>query len=203
MTTDGKTVDAMTLRPATRGDIPALEALIRVSGVVLSLGAYTRAQAEAMTAHVYGVDTQLIDDGTYFAIEDTGAETDSQAGTQAGTQAGRIVACGGWSRRGTLFGADRTKSGEDPLLDPAHGPARIRAFFVAPEHARRGLGRRLLAACEDAARAAGFTRMELVSTAPGEPLYLAAGYRVAERFELHLPGGVDVPVSRMARTIAT
>lgn len=195
MTTDGKTVDATTLRPATRGDIPALEALIRVSGVELSLGAYTGAQAEAMTAHVYGVDTQLIDDGTYFAIED--------AGTQADTDTGRIVACGGWSRRGTLFGADRTKSGEDPLLDPAHDPARIRAFFVAPEHARRGLGRRLLAACEDAARAAGFTRMELVSTAPGEPLYLAAGYRVAERFELHLPGGVDVPVSRMARTIAT
>lgn len=176
----------MPLRIATRADIPALEALIRLSGVALSLGAYSRAQAEAMTSHVYGVDTQLIDDGTYFAIEDAGA----------------IVACGGWSRRGTLFGADRTKSGADPLLDPARDPARIRAFFVDPGHARRGLGRRLLTACEDAARAAGFARMALVSTAPGEPLYLAAGYRVVERFELHLPGGVDVPVSHMARALA-
>jgi GNAT superfamily N-acetyltransferase len=172
------------LRIATPVDIPALQALIAESGIALSAGFYTPEQAEAITRHVFGVDTQLIDDGTYFAIED----------------AGRIVACGGWSRRNTLFGGDQTKHGTDPLLDPAIEPARIRAFFVAPDRARRGLGHRLMAACVAAASAAGFTAMELVSTLPGEPLYLASGFTLVERFELDLHG-VRVPVSRMRRAI--
>lgn len=114
---------------------------------------------------------------------------------------GRIVACGGWSRRHTLFGGDQTKSGPDPLLDPATEPARIRAFFVHPAAARRGHGRTLMAACVQAAQAAGFRALELVATLPGEPLYLASGFSIEARFQLHLPGGIDVPVSRMRKAI--
>jgi GNAT superfamily N-acetyltransferase len=131
------------------------------------------------------VDSQLIEDQTYFVIEDQGA----------------IVACGGWSRRATLFGGDQAKPGTDPLLDPAVEPARIRAFFVDPREARRGFGRRLMAACVTAARSAGFGSLELVSTLPGEPLYLASGFTVTERFDLVLPGDIRVPVARMRRAL--
>jgi GNAT superfamily N-acetyltransferase len=173
------------VRPAHHADIAALRELIALSGRALSAGFYSPEQAEAITEHIFGVDTQLIDDGTYFVIEE-----DS-----------RIVACGGWSRRRTLFGGDQTKHGPDPLLDPATEPARIRAFFVHPDAARRGHGRRLMDACFEAAREAGFRTLELVSTLPGEPLYLASGFSVETRFDLHLPGGIDVPVSRMRMAI--
>jgi GNAT superfamily N-acetyltransferase len=174
------------LRLATHADIPELQALIALSGRELSAGYYSPAQAEAITRHVFGVDTQLIDDGSYFAI------VDGQ----------RIVACGGWSMRRTLFGGDQAKTGPDPRLDPRTEPARIRAFFVDPGMARRGLGRQLMDACVAAAQRAGFTALELVSTLPGEPLYLSSGFAVQERFELDLPGGIRVPVSRMRRVIA-
>ena len=173
------------LRLAQHADIPALQALIASSGRALSVGYYSPAQADAITRHVFGVDTQLIDDQTYFAIDD----------------GDRIVACGGWSKRRTLFGGDQRKSGPDPLLDPATDSARIRAFFVDPAMARRGLGRQLMNACIAASRSAGFSRLELVATMPGEPLYLASGFMVLERFELDLPDGVRVPLSRMSMTI--
>ncbi|HSQ80263.1 MAG TPA: GNAT family N-acetyltransferase, partial [Casimicrobiaceae bacterium] len=134
---------------------------------------------------VFGVDTQLIADRSYYAIEHAGA----------------IVACGGWSGRRTLFGGDKAKAGSDPLLDPAVDPARIRAFFVEPAMARRGLGRMLMDQCLREARAAGFRSLELVSTLPGEPLYAASGFAVIERFELSLPGPIEVPVARMSRPI--
>jgi GNAT superfamily N-acetyltransferase len=175
----------MELRTAERSDIPALGELIALSGRALSVGHYSPEQADAITRHVFGVDTRLIDDQTYFAIE----------------QDGRIVACGGWSKRRTLFGGDQTKTGPDPLLDPATEPARIRAFFVHPAMARRGLGRQLMDACMAASKQAGFSALELVATMPGEPLYLAAGFVVLERFELDLPGGIQVPVSRMRMAI--
>ena len=175
----------MALRTATAADVPALDSLIARSGRALSAGFYTPAQAEAITTHVFGVDTQLIADGTYYVIEHDG----------------RLVACGGWSRRGTLFGGDHTKRGDDPLLDPQSDPARIRAFFGEPSMARRGFGRRLLDACVAAARAAGFRTLELVATLPGEPLYRAGGFAVVERFELTLPGEVRVPVVRMRMAI--
>ena len=175
----------MELRIAERSDIPALGELIELSGHALSIGFYSPVQADAITRHVFGVDTQLIDDQTYFVIEH-----DSQ-----------IVACGGWSKRRTLFGGDQTKTGPDPLLDPTTDPARIRAFFVHPSMARRGLGRQLMAACIDASKQAGFSSLELVSTAPGEPLYLASGFVVLERFDLDLPDGIHVPVSRMRMAI--
>ena len=169
------------LRCAQLADIPVLKELIARSGRALSVGYYTAAQAESISTHVFGVDTQLIADETYFVIE-----------TSAG-----IVACGGWSRRRTLFGGDQTKLGDDPLLDPVTEAARIRAFFVDPAMTRRGYGRQLMRACIGAARQAGFTTLQLVSTLPGEPLYRASGFSVVERFELDLPDAVRVPVARM------
>jgi GNAT superfamily N-acetyltransferase len=173
------------LRRAEAGDVAALEHLIARSGRGLSAPYYTPEQVEAITRHVFGVDTQLIADGTYFAVESGGG----------------LVACGGWSRRRTLYGGDRMKAGPDPLLDPATEPARIRAFFVDPAMARRGLGRRLLAECVREAKAAGFHALELASTLPGEPLYRASGFTVLERFQVELPGGVRVPLARMRREI--
>ena len=173
------------LRRAELTDVPALQDLIARSGPELSLPYYTTAQAEAITRHVFGVDTQLIADRTYFCID----------------QEDSIVACGGWSKRRTLFGGDQVKAGPDPLLDPSTDPARIRAFFVDPARARQGLGRRLMRECANQARASGFQALELVSTLPGEPLYLASGFVICDRFELALPGGVQVPVSRMRRVL--
>ena len=173
------------LRCAQRADIPVLRDLIARSGRDLSIGYYSLPQADAITRYVFGVDTQLIDDQTYFAIE--GRD--------------RIVACGGWSKRRTLFGGDQTKSDPDPLLDPRTESARIRAFFVDPSMARRGFGRQLMEACVAAAKQAGFSSLELVSTMPGEPLYLASGFAILERFELELPDGVQTPVSRMRMAI--
>jgi GNAT superfamily N-acetyltransferase len=173
------------LRPAKHADIPALQELIALSGRALSAGFYSPSQADAITRHVFGVDSQLIDDQTYFVLE-----CDSL-----------IVACGGWSKRRTLFGGDKAKSGPDPLLDPATESARIRAFFVDPSMARRGLGRKLMDTCVEASRTAGFSSLELVATLPGEPLYLASGFSVLERFELDLPGDIRVPVSRMRMAI--
>lgn len=175
----------ITVRAALAGDIPAMEALIARSGIELSDGFYTAEQAAAITRHVFGVDTQLVADHTYFLIE----------------KHGELVACGGWSKRGTLFGADRTKQGADPLLDPASEAARIRAFFVEPSAARQGLGRLLLSHCTDAAAAAGFRTLELAATMPGVPLYLACGFAVIERFEITLPGEIRVPLAKMRKSI--
>lgn len=173
------------LRPAQLHDVPVLEALIARSGIGLSVGFYTAEQAAAVTRYVFGVDTQLIADQTYFVIED----------------ADRVVACGGWSKRRTLFGGDRAKSGPDSLLDPSREAARIRAFFVDPGMARRGLGGRLMQHCMEQANLNGFSALELVATLPGEPLYLAHGFAIIERFELDLPDGIQVPVTRMRKNI--
>jgi GNAT superfamily N-acetyltransferase len=176
----------MKLRLATHADRSALDALIATSGVVLSRGFYDDAQAHAITEQVFGVDTQLIEDGTYFVVEDEGA----------------LLAAGGWSRRGTLFGGDRTKgAGPDPLLDPDRDAARIRAFFVAPGHARRGLGSRLMTRCMADAWAAGFRRMTLAATLPGEPLYRSFGFVADRRFDLTLAGGIVVTLVEMSRAL--
>jgi GNAT superfamily N-acetyltransferase len=140
---------------------------------------------EAAVAHVFGVDTQLIADGTYYVID----APDGPA------------AAGGWSARRTLYGGDQLKGAEDPRLDPATDPARIRAFFVHPRWARRGLARQLYAACARAAWDAGFRRFELMATRPGEPLYAALGFDVVERLTMQLPGGIELPLARMGRAI--
>jgi GNAT superfamily N-acetyltransferase len=175
----------MRLRLATVADVPALQALIATSARSLSAGFYTPAQVEAAIRYVFGVDTQLIADGTYYVI-------DGPAGP---------AAAGGWSGRRTLYGGDQMKATADPPLDPATEPARIRAFFVHPDWARQGLARRLYAACEFAARQAGFRRLELMATRPGEPLYAALGFTVVERVSVPLPGDVEIPFTRMARWI--
>lgn len=172
-------------RVATLDDVPALRTLIAASARGLSLGFYTAEQVEAAVAHVFGVDTQLITDGTYYVI-------DAPDGP---------IAAGGWSARSTLYGGDQMKGAEDSRLDPATEPARIRAFFVHPQWARRGLARRLYAECARAARVAGFRSFELMATQPGEPLYAALGFVIAERVTIELPGGVTVPFARMCRPI--
>jgi GNAT superfamily N-acetyltransferase len=177
-------VDPGRLRLARLEDVSAIEALIARSAQELSAGYYTPAQVAALLHYVFGVDTQLIHDGTYFVCEADG---------------GALMAAGGWSRRRTLFGADRMKTTEDPLLNPNTEAARIRAFFVDPGWARRGLGRRLFAECRVAAHSAGFRTLALVATLPGEPLYRALGFEPTERFELRLPDGTEVPVVHMSR----
>ena len=172
------------LRFATAEDIPELGRLIEQSVRGLSVGFYTGPQIESALRHVFGPDTQLIADQTYYVVED---------------QEGELVAAGGWSRRRTLYGADHLKRGADPLLEPATEPARIRAFFVHPAWARRGLGRRLFECCAAAAARAGFRSLELMATLPGEPLYRALGFVPVERSEVALPDGEKLPVVRMTR----
>lgn len=141
---------------------------------------------EAAIGPVFGVDRQLISDGTYFVVE----------------HSGHIVGCGGWSRRSAVFGGDRARLAEDAALDPIHDPARIRAFFVHPDWARRGIGRSILFACESAIRAAGFRAAILVATLAGEPLYASFGYAVAERYEVPLADNLALPVVRMVKSFS-
>jgi GNAT superfamily N-acetyltransferase len=172
-------------RAATMTDVPAVRELIGQSVRGLSAGHYSAAQIEAAMTHVFGVDTQLIADGTYYVI-------DGPAGP---------VASGGWSARRTLFGGDQMKGAEDPMLNPGVDLARIRAFFVHPDWARRGLARQLYEACERAATAAGFDGFELMATLPGVPLYHALGFMGAEDVALPLSDGVTLPLRRMTRRI--
>jgi GNAT superfamily N-acetyltransferase len=173
------------IRLATAVDLPALNALIEASARILSRGFYSPEQTEAAIREVFGADSQLIADGTYFACE----EGDALAG------------CGGWSRRRTLYGGDQTKTGEEPFLDPSREAARIRAFFVHPDFARRGIGSLILDACVDAARAAGFRRLELASTLPGIPFYRVYGFEDREPMEIPMENGLTLPVLRMERSI--
>ncbi len=178
-------MSSIVLRIATSADLPALHELIPASVRALSRGYYTPEQTESAIRHVFGVDTQLITDRTYFVA----------------TADGEPVGCGGWSRRSTLFGGDQMKSGPDPLLDPGTEPARIRAFFVRPGWARRGVGSRILQACLEAARLEGFRSLELAATLPGEPLYRAFGFETRERLDTVLADGVSVPFIRMSRSL--
>ncbi|MGH9801271.1 MAG: GNAT family N-acetyltransferase [Blastocatellia bacterium] len=177
------------LRLATTEDIPALDQLMRRSVRGLSAGYYTERQIEVSLVHVFGIDTQIIADGTYFVAE----------AVESPHSESRLAGCGGWSKRRTLYGGDQTKLGEDSLLDPAIEPARIRAFFVDPDFARRGIGRQIIEACESAARAAGFTHLELGATLPGVALYAALGYQPIERVEHPMPEGEVLPLVIMGK----
>lgn len=172
---------AVRIRRAVKAEVPALLELIDASVRGLQTREYTMAQIDSALRHHYGVDSRLIEDGTYFVAEEDG----------------RIVAAGGWSRRQTLSGGDQAEGRADELLDPARDAARIRAFFVHPAWARRGLGSAILERCEQEARAAGFTRLEMIATLTGVAFYRARGYREAERFELALGDGTSMPVVRM------
>ena len=179
------------LRLATPADAPALDALIEASVRGLEAGDYSPAQIDGALGTVLGLDSRLIADQTYFVAEVLGP-----AGEEYG---GPIAGCGGWSKRKTLFGADRLPGREPDLLDPATDAARIRAIFVDPNFARQGLGSLILAGVEAAARAAGFKRYEMGSTLTGIPLYRLKGYREVERIAVPVPNGEAFPVVKMVK----
>ncbi len=190
------------LRLARADDQPALESLIERSARELSRGDYSEEQVSAALAGAFGVDSQLVRDGTYFVL------TITHEGVE------QIVAAGGWSYRKALFGGDALASSfggshsqdphqvlSDSRLDPSRDPAKIRAFFVDPVHARKGLGRRLLAACEGAAREHGFRRTELMATLPGQRLYLATGYQPGEPIEYSLREDLTIRFVPMSKVL--
>lgn len=177
------------IRVAQPSDIPALNALIEASVRGLQAGDYTPAQMEGALGTVLGLDTQLIRDQTYFVVEVSGAD-----GAIA------LAGCGGWSKRKTLFGADNAQVREPELLDPAVDAAKIRAIFVHPSFARRGLGSLILAHVEAAAAAAGFRHFEMGSTLTGVPLYRLKGYVEVERIAVPLSNGEALPILKMTKT---
>jgi GNAT superfamily N-acetyltransferase len=174
------------LRQANAADIPALGRLIEASVRGLQAEDYTQAQIEAALRTAFTVDSQLIEDGTYFVVE----------------QGGEMAGCGGWSRRTTLCGGDHHAVREDALLDPLRDAAKIRAIFVHPRWARQGIGSFLLKAAEDAAIAAGFRRLEMGATLTGVPVYLRRGYRAVEEMAVPLEAGVTLPVVRMEKMVS-
>ena len=186
------------IRLATIEDVPALQALIRGSVSVLSAQYYTSKQIASALSHVFGVDTQLILDETYFIAE----------------VQGQIAGSGGWSKRKTLFGGDQAKADRvdsglptsldaapDALLNPATDAARVRAFYVHPQWSRKGIGSLILKSCEDAARNEGFRNIELAATLPGVPFYLARGYEKAEEILIGMRDGESLPTFRMTRSL--
>ncbi len=174
----------LTLRVASEADVITLEALIATSARALGRGFYTDSETEAAIVHVFGIDSALITDRSYFVAESEGV----------------IAGCGGWSARRTLFGGDRFVARDDGMIDPTADAARIRAFFVAPRFARCGVGAALLVACEAAARAAGFTRAALMATLPGVPFYAARGYVIVGE-TAHDCGGIAVRFVAMSRDL--
>jgi GNAT superfamily N-acetyltransferase len=170
-------------RLAVREDLPALAALMEEAIGELQRPYLDAAQIAASRA-IMGLDTQLVDDGTYFVVH--------LGGTLAG--------CGGWSRRATHYGSDATPGRDPRMLEPGREAARVRAMYTRPALARRGVGRLILALCEEAARAEGFTRAELVATMAGEPLYRACGYLPVEALE-DARGGAAVPLLRMEKPL--
>jgi GNAT superfamily N-acetyltransferase len=180
-------IDGLTIRRAVPADVPALGDLIRASVLQLQTADYTPEQLERALELVFGVDTQLVEDGTYFVAQV------SIEGAQV------IAACGGWSKRKTLYGSDHCAGREDALLDPHRDAAKIRAFFVHPAWARRGIGSRILEVCEAAALAAGFRRLEMGATLTGVPLYRARGYVEREHREVSLGSGLSLPIVHMEK----
>jgi GNAT superfamily N-acetyltransferase len=176
------------IRLATHDDAEDLRRLIELSVRGLQKNDYTPAQIEGALGHALGLDTQLIDDGTYFAA-------------LPASNPSLIIGCGGWSFRKTLYGSDHGPHRETALLDPATEPAKIRAIFVHPGWARRGLGTFILEHCEDAAQRAGFRILEMGSTLTGVPLYSLKGYVKREGVAVPLPNGEALPVVRMFKVL--
>src|SRR3989442_3747554 len=173
------------IRKAALADRAAIAQVIKDSARSLSRTDYSDAQVEGAIATVFGVDTNLIIDGTYFVAD----------------RAGTLIGCGGWSKRKTLFGGDQYATRDAGELDPKTEPAKIRAFFVHPEHARKGIARAILAACESEARAYGFRALELMSTLPGIKLYRACGYEGEDRVELEVGEGLTIGLLPMRKEL--
>ena len=173
----------LTHRIARREDTDALRMLMDASIAELQKGFLDDAQIAASRA-IMGLDTQLIDDGTYFIVECDG----------------EIAGCGGWSRRATLYGGDHSSARDASLLDPRTDAARVRAMSTPPAHTRKGIGRLILSLCEEAARAEGYSSVQLMATMAGVPLYTASGYEPHEEI-LDDRGGVPVPLVRMTKRL--
>ncbi len=173
----------LTHRPAQRADLAALRALMDAAIFELQKPFLDELQI-ASSRTIMGLDTQLIDDGTYFIVEADGG----------------LAGCGGWSRRATLYGGDQSPGRSAVLLDPAKDAARVRAMYTHPQHTRKGIGRLILALCENAARSENFRKIELMATLAGEPLYRACGYEPRERV-VDDRGGVGVPLLHMSKRL--
>jgi GNAT superfamily N-acetyltransferase len=171
-------------RPACTADIPALRTLMASAILELQRGFISPEEITA-SASIMGLDTQLIDDGTYFVIESDGV----------------LAGSGGWSQRATLFGGDHSAGRNAALLDPAKDAARVRAMYTNPAFARRGVGRMILGLCEAAAKSEGFASVELAATLAGEPLYRACGYLPLEHFKSDTPQGLRIPLIRMGKAL--
>lgn len=171
------------IRIATVNDIKPLNELIQKSARALSQQDYSNEQIEAAIRYIFGIDTELVDDQTYYAIEEEG----------------EYLACGGWSKRKTLFGGNQFEGREGGFLDPKIDAAKIRAFFVTPEYSRRGLGKTLLNYCETEAIAAGFSKVEMMATLPGVKLYKAFGYQIISEKDLLLPNGISLKFMHMEK----
>jgi GNAT superfamily N-acetyltransferase len=182
------------IRKAAAADVPRLREVIEASVRGLQAEDYSPAQIEGALKSVYGVDSQLIADGTYLVA-------DIELQNRQSQDTPEIVACGGWSKRKTLYGGDQYTAREDSLLDPARDAAKIRAFFVHPNWARRGIGSLILEACENAARETGFTRLEMGATLSGVVFYKAKGYAALENLEAPLGNGEVLPIVRMAKKL--
>lgn len=171
-------------RFAQRADLAALK-LLMDAAIAENQKPFLDERRITSSRAIMGLDTQLIDDGTYFVVEANG----------------QVVGCGGWSRRATLYGSDQTPGRSAALLDPTQDAARIRAMYTHPNHLRKGIGRLIIALCEAAAKAEGFTQMELVATLSGEPLYRACGFEAYENI-VDDRGGVGVPLLRMRKVLS-
>lgn len=175
----------MKLRHARPDDIAEIERVMRESISGISSRTYDPRQVESSLRFIAHLDRDLVNDNTYFVVEVDG----------------EIAGCGGWSRRARLYAGSGSSSDDARLLDPATEPARIRAMFVAPRFERRGIGRMILQACEDEARAAGFRRLELMAMLSGHALYLATGYRDVENVDARLEDGTPYPLTRMEKKL--
>jgi GNAT superfamily N-acetyltransferase len=185
------------IRKAVSADVPRLREIIEASVRGLQAQDYSPVQIEGALKSVYGVDSQLIEDGTYFVAE----AVEAAKGADSKTAGPQLVACGGWSKRKTLYGGDQFAGREDSLLDPSCDAAKIRAFFVHPNWARQGIGSLILEACENAAIAAGFTRLEMGATLSGIPFYSAKGYAEIENQTVALGNGEVLPIVKMAKEV--
>jgi GNAT superfamily N-acetyltransferase len=186
------------LRLAVPEDVPVLRELIDASVRGLQTQDYTPAQIEGALKTVFGVDSQLIADGTYIVAQAEPAAVE-RAGAKNAPSEWIIVGCGGWSKRKTLYGSDHWTGREDALLDPLRDAAKIRAFFIHPDWARRGVGSMILQACENAARSAGFTRYEMGATLTGAKLFGAKGYVAVKPISIPLVNGESLPVIHMEK----
>jgi GNAT superfamily N-acetyltransferase len=186
------------IRLAVPEDVPILRELIEASARELQTQDYTPAQIEGALKTVFGVDSQLIADGTYFLAEAEPLFTERTKVKDSHNEL-MIVGCGGWSKRKTLYGSDHWTGREDSLLDPLRDAAKIRAFFIHPHWARRGVGSLILQACEDAARSAGFTRYEMGATLTGAKLFGVKGYVPVKSISIPLVNGESLPVIHMEK----